>query len=124
MKNLMIISTVLLTSLSAFNEAKASSAVAYGVKSVHSVNDLNSREEATQRALETCSKRDTNCKVITKCEKEGFGAVAYEKVDDVITSVGAVCGINSFENSIDKALTKCKIHAKFDDCKVKSKWID
>lgn len=102
----------------------AASAVAYGITSAHSVTSLNSREEAVQKVLETCSKGDSNCKIATKCEKKGFGAVAYEKKDKILTSVGAACGVNSFDNAEDKALTKCKIHAKFDDCKIKSKWID
>ncbi len=106
------------------NDVKAASAVAIGVTSTHSVSNINSREEAVQKVLETCSKGDSNCKIIAKCQKKGFGAVAYEKIDNILTSAGAICGAVSFEIAQEKALKKCQVHAQEGKCKLKSKWVD
>lgn len=103
--------------------AQAASAVAYGVQTVHSIENIPMREQAVQVILETCSKADKSCKILIKCQTPGFGAVALERISGLLQSVGGSCGMETQEAADKKAMDSCNDN-KQDECKIKAKWQD
>lgn len=110
--------------LSAANYAEASSAVAYGLKTVHSNEDMQDREIAVQKALEACSKVDTHCKLLIKCGASGFGAVAVERTKNAISSIGAICAAQSMEKAKKSAIERCAKNNDKTACRIISQWRD
>jgi hypothetical protein len=105
-------------------DANAASAVAYGKKTVHASFESNLLKDAAKSALEACSHYDDDCKIIEKCQNLGFGAVAIEKIDGKITSIGAACGYDNAEDVKKEALRICSIENVKDDCKLSSFYKD
>ena len=120
MKKIILLSIALI----GFNSAaEAASAVAYGTRTIHSAAKP-SREEAVQTALESCSKTDSFCQIIIKCEEDGFGASASERLEGLITSIGAVCGMESADAAKEEALNRCKLNNLDGKCELRTQWKD
>ncbi|MCK5296835.1 MAG: DUF4189 domain-containing protein [Alphaproteobacteria bacterium] len=116
--------TILFFLLVATNYAEASSAVAYGLKTVHSNENMQDREIAVQKALEACSKVDTHCKLVVKCGASGFGAVAVERTKNTISSIGAICAAQSMEKAKKSAMERCSESNEEAVCKIIAQWRD
>ena len=102
----------------------AASAVAYGIKTVHVNQGQQNRETAVEKALSDCSKVDKNCSIMVKCERIGYGAVAIDKKDGIISASAAVCGLDSEEEAQTSVIKACQEAYKNADCTVKAKWQD
>ncbi|MGD9638822.1 MAG: hypothetical protein AB7U85_07160 [Alphaproteobacteria bacterium] len=114
----------LLFNITTINHSFAASAVAYGTKSVYSSSNLKNITDAVQNVLENCSKTDNNCVLLLKCEKAGFGASFTERVDGLITSIGATCGVGDAETAKQNALNSCLQNDLSDDCVMRTFWED
>jgi len=104
--------------------AMAASAVAYGIKTVHVNEGQKDRETAVEQALSNCSKVDKNCVIMVKCERVGYGAVALDKKDGLISASAAVCGLDDSAQAEEQAINTCKQAYKNADCSIKAKWQD
>ena len=104
--------------------AYTASAVAYGTKSVHSSANHNDIVDAVQTVLENCSKTDSHCVLILKCSDTGFGATVTERMEGLITSIGASCGRDSAEAAKQQALENCEQNQLAKGCALRTFWED
>ncbi len=104
--------------------AHAGSAVAYGVKTVHTVADADSRLSAVRKVLETCSDTDSHCRLLVACESGGYGAAVSEQRSGHVVAIGAVCGLSDFDTARRTAREKCAAVDGAKACELRASWHD
>lgn len=123
-KIILILSSLIFGILFSSKLVNASSAVAYGTKSIYSSANHENVIDAVKTVLENCSKTDNHCVLVLKCEEYGFGATFSERVEGLITSVGASCGKETAEVAKQQALDNCLQNNIKSNCVLRTFWED
>lgn len=113
---------VLTVCLVAASPAWAASGIAYGNRSLATASAPTSFKAAIQ-ALESCSTRDTYCKLLLTCEERGAGAAAMSLVNGLVQSLGAVCGKADADQARDTAMQYCRDNGG-SNCQVSAVWVE
>lgn len=103
--------------------AEAGTVVIFGDKVVvrHTGPDVSQLEKT---GLSYCSERDEHCKVLTRCDGNGYGALVVSRINRHVDSIGATCGKVSDQEAKDEATRLCSQNAKYGQCAIEQVWVE